>query len=838
MKKLFITEKPSVAQQFASVLGVKRTSKTDGYIEDNDYVITWCVGHLVSMLYPDAYGEEYKIWNLDVLPFLPEEYKYGVISSVKKQYGVVHKMLHRSDIDTVYWAGDSGREGQVIEENIRRYGGVRKGMKELRVWIDSQTSDEIKRGIREAKPMSAYDNVAASGIMRAIEDYAMGINFSRSFTVKYGQLLNNAADLKKYTTISVGRVMTCVLGMVVDRERAIRNFKEETFYKIVGSFGGDGISAEWKLTDKSAYFNNAGLFKDCGFLNISDAENMIKALNGKPAKIDNIEIKDSKKAAPLLFNLAELQNICSKKFKISPDETLEIAQALYEKKLTTYPRTDARVLSSAVAVEISKNIKGLHKGYSDTSKYTDIILNEELYRNINKSKYTDDSKITDHYAIIPTGETDALSSLTELQHNVYDLIVKRFLSIFYPGATYKTVKLSFTVENELFTTSSKCLVNKGYLEILNVSDDNDESKTDNKQLPFASSVKVGDAIQVKGYDTKEGKTSPPNRYNSGSLILAMENAGSLIEDEELRSWIKSTGIGTSATRGEILKKLTNIGYLKINKSTQIVTPCNLGEMVYEVVNLTIPEMLNPKLSAIWDKELEEINNGEITFSAYKLKMDDYIRKMTDTIKKEDKTDNVANNIKSFATGIISADSASKKPSLLDGCKCPICGGQIVKNSFGYVCSNYKNTGCKFGISNKIAGKTISENIVKTLLIDGITPLIKGFKSKAGKLFDAKLKLNNGVIKFDFPEFIKEESSITCPKCGKSLIKDNFYFNCNCGFKISHMICSKNISDSDMKELISNKKTGVIKGFKSKAGKLFNAKLILEDNKIKFDFVEK
>lgn len=381
-------------------------------------------------------------------------------------------------------------------------------------------------------------------------------------------------------------------------------------------------------------------------------------------------------------------------------------------------------------------------------------------------------------------------------------------------------------------------MNKGYLEILNVSDDNDESKTDNKLLPFASSVKVGDAIQVKGYDTKEGKTSPPNRYNSGSLILAMENAGSLIEDEELRSWIKSTGIGTSATRGEILKKLTNIGYLKINKSTQIVTPCNLGEMVYEVVNLTIPEMLNPKLSAIWDKELEEINNGEITFSAYKLKMDDYIRKMTDTIKKEDKTDNVANNIKSFATGIISADSASKKPSLLDGCKCPICGGQIVKNSFGYVCSNYKNTGCKFGISNKIAGKTISENIVKTLLIDGITPLIKGFKSKAGKLFDAKLKLNNGVIKFDFPESIKEESSIMCPKCGKSLIKDNFYFNCNCGFKISHMICSKNISDSDMKELISNKKTGVIKGFKSKAGKLFNAKLILEDNKIKFDFVEK
>ena len=834
MKRLVITEKPSVAQQFAAVLGVKRTSKTDGYIEDDDYVITWCVGHLVSMLYPDAYGEEYKVWNLDVLPFLPEEYKYGVISSVKKQYGVVNKMLHRNDIDTVYWAGDSGREGQVIEENIRRYSGIRKGMKELRVWIDSQTSDEIKRGIREAKPMSAYDNVAASGIMRAIEDYAMGINFSRSLTVKYGQLINNAANLKNYTAISVGRVMTCVLGMVVERERAIRNFKEEIFYKIVGSFGGDGISAEWKLTDKSAYFNGSGLFRDCGFLNISNAENMIKNLNGKLAKIDNIEIKNSKKAAPLLFNLAELQNICSKKFKISPDETLEIAQALYEKKLTTYPRTDARVLSSAVAVEIGKNIKGLHKGYSDTSKYTDIIINEELYRNINKSKYTDDSKITDHYAIIPTGETDALSSLTELQHNVYDLIVKRFLSIFYPGAIYKIVKLSFKVENELFTISSKCLVDKGYLEILNVFDD-DESKIDNKLLSFANSVKVGDAIQVKGYDTKEGKTSSPSRYNSGSLILAMENAGSLIEDEELRSQIKSTGIGTSATRGEILKKLTNIGYLKINKSTQIVTPCNLGEMVYEVVNLTIPEMLNPKLSAIWDKELEEINNGEITFSAYKLKMDAYIREMTNTIKKEDKTDNIVNSIKSFATGNVSTDLASIKLSTLEGCKCPLCGGNIVKNSFGYGCFKYKETGCKFGISEKIAGKTISESNIKALLQQGVTPLIKGFKSKTGKFFDAKLKLDNGLVKFDFSETINEESNIKCPSCGKNLEKDNFYFKCSCGFKISYNICGKKISDNDMKNLINNKKTGLIKGFKSKAEKPFDAKLILEDNKVKFKF---
>lgn len=832
--KLIITEKPSVAQQFASVLGVKRTSKTDGYIEDENYVVTWCVGHLVSMLYPEAYGEQYKKWGLEVLPFLPDEYKYGVIASVKKQYAVVHKMLHRNDIDTVYWAGDAGREGQVIEENIRRFGGVRSGMKELRVWIDSQTADEIKRGMREAKPMTAYDLIASSGIMRAIEDYAMGINFSRSLTLKYGALLNNAASLQKNTAISVGRVMTCVLGMVVSRERAIRDFKEEVFYKIVGNFG-DNVQAEWKFTEKSSCYGNQNLFKDCGFLKKADADNFISFLNGKVAKIENVEVKNSKKAAPLLFNLAELQNICAKRFKISPDETLSIAQTLYEKKLTTYPRTDARVLSTAVAVEISKNIRGIHNGYSNTSKYTDVILNEELYRNISNSKYTNDSKITDHYAIIPTGDTAEIASLSKLQADVYDLIVRRFLSIFYPAATYKTVNISFMVDNELFTTSSKCLVDKGYLDIINISDDEDDdsSKFDNKLLPFANSVKIGDAVKVNGYDTKEGKTSPPNRYNSGSLILAMENAGNLIEDEELRSQIKGSGIGTSATRGEILKKLTNIGYLNINKS-QVVTPCNFGEMVYEVVKLTIPEMLNPELSAIWDKELEEIANGSISFSSYKMKLDNYIRDKTNTIKKEDKLNDIATNIKSFATGSLSNEMSSNR-HVLDGCKCPLCGGDIVTTSFGYGCSNYKEKNCKFSIGHTINSKIISEKNVKDLINKGVTPLIKGFVSKSGNKFDAMLKLDNGNIKFEFPEVKDEKSSIKCPHCNKNLVVNKWYYQCSCGFKIPHVICGKNLSEQDMGSLINDKKTGLIRGFVSKSGNKFNAYLVLEDNKIKFEF---
>ena len=729
MKKLIITEKPSVAQQFATVLGVKRTVHTDGYIEDDNYVITWCVGHLVSMLYPEAYGEQYKKWNLEVLPFLPDEYKYGVITSVKKQYAVVHKMLHRKDIDTVYWAGDSGREGQVIEENIRRFGGVRSGMKELRVWIDSQTSDEIKRGLREAKPMSAYDLIANSGTMRAIEDYAMGINFSRSLTLKYATLLKNAASMDKNIAISVGRVMTCVLGMVVDRERAIREFKEEIFYKINVTFG-DNVIAEWKLTEKSSVYGKDGIFKDCGFLKRADADNFITSLNGKIAKIGNVEIKNSKKSAPLLFNLAELQNICAKRYKISPDETLSIAQTLYEKKLTTYPRTDARVLSTAVAVEISKNIKGLHKGYADTSQYTDVILNDELYRNISKSKYTNDSKVTDHYAIIPTGDTNELSSLTKLQADVYDLIVRRFLSIFYHEAIYKATRVDFLIDNELFTALSKSLVDRGYLDIINNYDEED-----NKLLSFANSVKVNDVVKVNSLSIKEGKTTPPNRYNSGSLILAMENAGNLIEDEELRSQIKGTGIGTSATRGEILKKLSKIGYIDINKF-QIVTPCNLGEMVYEVVRLTIPEMLNPELSAIWDKELEEIADGTISFSSYKIKLDNYIKERTNKIKNEDKLNDIASNIKGFATGSLS----------------------------------------------------------------------------------------------------NEESNIKCPCCNKNLIINKWYYQCSCGFKISHIICEKDLSEQDINNLINNKRTGLIKGFTSKTGEKFAAYLVMNDNnKIKFEF---
>ena len=559
-KKLIITEKPSVAQEFARILGV--SGRNDGYIENSDYVITWCVGHLVEMVYPEVYDEKYKKWKLEDLPFLPKEYKYDVIPAVSKQYDVVHKMLHREDIDTVYWAGDAGKEGQTIEENIRMYGGVREGMKELRVWIDSQTEEEIKRGIREAKPMSDYANLGKSGIMRTIEDYAMGINFSRAMSVKYGNLLNDAAGTRNYTAIAVGRVMTCVLGMVVIREREIRNFVETPFYRVVGSFTDANIEAEWKVVEGSKYFESPLLYKENGFKKQESAENLIQELSGKTAVVESIERGTSRKKAPLLFNLAELQAECSKRFKISPDETLQVAQDLYEKKLTTYPRTDARVLSTAVAKEIGKNISRL-KGYEPVQGYVERIMKEGLHYNIAKTQYTDDSKITDHYAIIPTGQLTELRSLNELQRSVYDLIVRRFLSIFYPAAEYQTVKLVVAVGEEKLFAGAKALKAPGFLEIAGRKQEEEKegsNKEDNEEtdspglLELADQLTKGQELPVNGYSLKEGSTKPPKRYTSGSMVLAMENAGQLIEDEELRAQIKGSGIGTSATRAEIIKK--------------------------------------------------------------------------------------------------------------------------------------------------------------------------------------------------------------------------------------------------------------------------------------------
>ena len=639
-KSLFIAEKPSVAREFAAALKEKMTSK-DGYAESDSYVVTWCVGHLVTMSYPDAYDEKYKKWSLDTIPFIPDKFKYEIIPSVKKQFNIVKGLLNRGDVETIYVCTDSGREGEYIYRLVSMMADV-KGKHEKRVWIDSQTEEEILRGIREAKDLNEYDNLAASAYLRAKEDYLMGINFSRVLSLKYGHTVSNVLG-SRYQAISVGRVMTCVLGMVVKREREIRNFTKTVFYRVIASLKlkENEIKAEWKAVEGSRYYGSPALYKENGFLKKADAQELINALKGitpQEMTVESVSNKKETKNPPLLFNLAELQNECSKRFKISPDRTLQVVQELYEKKLVTYPRTDARVLSSAIAKEIYKNIKGL-QNVGSVAGYASAVLEAGTYKNIAKTKYTNDKQITDHYAIIPTGQgISALRGLSDLSANIYELIARRFLSIFYPPAIFRKISICAKTQNEMFTANFKVPENAGYLEVVGgARDDKNTDIADASLLNEIKSLKKGDTLGVAGYEIKEGETSPPKRYTSGSIILAMENAGQLIEDEDLRAQIQGSGIGTSATRAEILKKLFTISYLDLNKKTQVITPTHLGEMIADVAAVSIRPLLNPELTASWEKGLTYVAQGNVTSDEYMEKLKSFICKYTDNAKASNNT---------------------------------------------------------------------------------------------------------------------------------------------------------------------------------------------------------
>lgn len=637
-KNLYIAEKPSVAQEFAKALKLNM-KKQDGYLESESAVVTWCVGHLVTMSYPEVYDERYKRWSLATLPFLPKEWKYEVIDSVKKQFTIVSGLLNRKDVTCIYVCTDSGREGEYIYRLVEQMAGV-KGKKRLRVWIDSQTEEEILRGIQEAKDLSEYDHLSDSAYLRAKEDYLMGINFSRLLTLRYGRAVSSFQSTK-YTVISVGRVMTCVLGMVVRREREIRSFVKTPFYRVLltQELMGKNFDAEWRAVEGSAYFQSPLLYKENGFKKEDDAKALIqklKAVIPQEALVVSVERKKETRYAPLLFNLAELQNECSKRFKISPDETLKIAQELYEKKLVTYPRTDARVLSTAVAKEIHKNLGGLRQ-YPAVALFAQEILTKGSQKGIEKTRYTSDKQITDHYAIIPTGQgLFVLKSLSPVAQKVYELIVRRFLSIFYPPAIYQKTALVTQMEKEKFFANFRVLIEEGYLKVTPSTPDNKKEEEQDAGANLSEELKTlkkGMKLPVKAMKIKEGETSPPKRYNSGSIILAMENAGQLIEDEELRAQIKGSGIGTSATRAEILKKLVNIKYIELNKKTQMITPTLLGENIFDVVNVSIRSLLNPELTASWEKGLTYVANGEITSEEYMGKLEHFVRSRTEQVLK-------------------------------------------------------------------------------------------------------------------------------------------------------------------------------------------------------------
>lgn len=642
-KALYIAEKPSVAQEFAKALKING-QRRDGYLESEDSVVTWCVGHLVTMSYPEKYDMKYKRWSFDTLPFLPREFKYEVIPGVSKQFKIVKELLNRADIETIYVCTDSGREGEYIYRLVAQMAGV-KNKKQKRVWIDSQTEEEILRGIREAKDLSVYNNLASSAYLRAKEDYLMGINFSRVLTLRYGNSVSSYLGTE-YQAISVGRVMTCVLGMVVRREREIRSFVKTPFYRVLGGITLEGkqFEGEWKAVEGSRYFQSPLLYKENGFKKKEDAETLVSLLKQTSpllCTVEKIERKKENKNPPLLFNLAELQNVCAKLFKISPDETLRVVQELYEKKLVTYPRTDAHVLSTAVAKEIYKNISGL-RNYPQAGEVAARILESGTYKNIAKTRYVNDKQITDHYAIIPTGQgLGALNGLSLLSQRVYETIVRRFLCIFYSPAVYQKVNLVTNMQNERFFSSFRVLLEEGYLSVATNSfagkkasdgekgaGEEQETSCDTALLEALQRLKKNDILQVDGLSIKEGETSPPKRYNSGSMILAMENAGQLIEDEELRAQIKGAGIGTSATRAEILKKLFHIKYLSLNKKTQMITPTLLGEMIFDVVNCSIRQLLNPELTASWEKGLNYVAEGSITEQEYMDKLERFVRLRT------------------------------------------------------------------------------------------------------------------------------------------------------------------------------------------------------------------
>jgi DNA topoisomerase-3 len=647
LKNLYIAEKPSVAREFAKALGFKGADNAggrEGFIETQDSVITWCYGHLVNMSYPEVYDPELKRWSMDTIPFIPAEYKYEILDSAKNQFEVVKRLLNRDDVGCIYVCTDSGREGEYIYRLVDQEAKVPGTKEKRRVWIDSQTEEEILRGIKEAKLLSEYDNLSDAAYLRAKEDYLMGINFSRALTLKYGYTVRTYLGVKK-CVIAVGRVMTCVLGMIVSREREIRNFVPVPFYRVVASL--DGFDAEWKAVAGTAYENSPLLYKENGFKERAGAQKLIEQLSGNPPvelDVARVEKKIEKKAPPLLYNLAELQNDCSKIFKINPSQTLEIVQQLYEKKLVTYPRTDARVLSTAVSKEIGKNISGL-KNYEPVAKFAEYIMAQGGYKGIAKSKYVNDKQITDHYAIIPTGQgLGNLRSVSETARGVYDVIARRFISIFFPAAEYEKVGLTLTKsitdggkKPEQFSANFKRLVKQGYLQVAKNPDKaagkNDDAKLTPEMMEKLNNLKKGDKLAVNSMDIKEGETSPPKRYSSGTLILAMENAGNLIEDEELREQIKGSGIGTSATRDSIISKLVNNGYIQLNNKTQIVTPTFLGEIIYDVVKYSINNLLRAEMTASWEKGLAGVADGTISEAEYTEKMNSYVIKNTELVKK-------------------------------------------------------------------------------------------------------------------------------------------------------------------------------------------------------------
>lgn len=835
-KQIIIAEKPSVGKEYARVLGVNGTGN-EGFIENDRWIVTWTVGHLITMSYPEKYDASLKDWKLDTIPFVPKQYRYEVIKDTYRQFNVVKRLYNRNDIDVIYYAGDAGREGLYIQMLVRQFAGHNPSAHEKVVWIDSQTEDEILRGIAEAKDINQYKAMSDAGYMRAIEDYLTGINFSRLLSVKYAVMLNSGSGQKKHKPISIGRVMTCVLGMIVNREREIRNFKPTYFYRIIGNLVIDGkeIECEWRETEDSKYYKSPKLYSEFGFLKKEDASTLIGELSNE-LRVENVSRVQERKNAPLLYNLAEIQSDAAKRLHISPGETLKLLQSLYEKKLTTYPRTDARVLSTAIGKEIHKNLSGLSMG-----AYKDFVKEISDNNWVLKGKYVDDSKITDHYAIIPTGKTP--QELTQKEVAIYDMVCRRFLSIFYPPAEYERVKFEAVSGKERFFGTNKYIALPGYYVVSGYP----EEDMNSKDIVEAMNKLLKGKAYSTTYSIREGETTPPKRYTSGSIILAMENAGTLIEDDELREQIKANGIGTSATRAEVLEKLLKLNYIAVSDKKQVLIPTNFGEMIYEIVNDTIPDMLSPEITAKWEKGLDQIARGEITKKAYEEQLNNYIISICNKVKKMENTDEIIKKIRPYASNYITTQYKEFDP-YNTSIKCPLCGDEVITTRWGFKCkSNISKTeGCSFVMGGDILGHRLLTNELAVLFHDGKAGPFYDFISSKGKPFASYLVWDdtNKKLEFEITDMPWEETEWKCPICGKKVVKQGNLYKCEenidyekgCTFRIGK-ICGKSIPEKQVENLIKNGQTELIKGFKKESGDKFDAFLIWssEEKKIKFKF---
>lgn len=854
MKTVICTEKPSVAIQICKTLHVDVAM--DGYMESDEYIVTWCLGHLIRLSYPESYNPELKKWSLEALPFFPDKFFYEIIPTkrVEKQFKVIREIYNRPDVGTILYCPDPAREGIYIQYLVRQEAGVNEGVEEKVIWINSQTESEILRGIREAKPLSEYEDLAAAGKMRAIEDYVTGINFTRALTTKYGYKILHTAGLDK-GSISVGRVMSCVLGMIAMREREIANFKPTPFYKLVAKKG--EVVFEWKAKEPSKYKDSPLLYDESGFLAKGSAEGLKGELQEKNFTISDIKTTHSTKQAPLLFNLAELQAESAKVFHISPDETLATIQKLYDKRLLSYPRTDARVLSTAIAKEIDTNLAGISK-LPEYSQIVSIINKYGTAKNIANTKYTNDEKIEDHYAIIPTGEISGYKELEGLEKEMYDFVVRRFLAIFLPPAEYDTLEIKAMCDGEPFQSKKKCLVKRGYLSLY---------KGNEKQEIKANVFQKGESFIPDSIEVKEGSTQAPKRYTSGSIILAMENAGKLIEDEELREQIKSSGIGTSATRADIIQKLEKNKYISCNAKTQVLTPTNLGQIIFDTLLLTIPEILSPEMTASWEKGLEYVAKGTVTKEKFLKTLRTDIEKKIKTIKENDITNILLDKIKPYA------GKSKLKEAHEISANCPYCGKPMRCTSTGsYVCSGWtkENPTCNFFMQPRVSknGPKLTEKQVIEGLTTGRINGIKGFKSKNGNTFTADVILKKAVVNdrrfvnfvFDFPEKQEagedRETDILCPVCKeKKLLLNNLCYHCSTKhvssylprgkkksiemeFKIPLMLNGHKLTEAEVKQICEDGKTKARLNFYSERKKRnFDARLVWDSstNSISFSF---